>query len=675
VPPHPDSPGSHKHAPPPRGSRGRPRAGRPRSNIDRGSSSSSLAQGTSREAARIISHEVRAERVKLRAEADRHAGLALHILRLRTCLRQHLGAVGRGAPVTELQAAVALAAFLMYNHDGECIAPPHATNWMAKAQLASFLTGRHEDTLRKVWESFEKYGRIVLEDSKVRGPRRPNEDVLKALEPEIRRHVEETLLQSDVPMWVTRQSLKAVIRDLTNIECSYRTITRLCSEWGLEYGRLERPRHALTQKRLLARDVVLCQIRVAMMKGHIVCSADETFDNARTSLTHSFHPRGLPFSTFARATGAGLGGRLCLMHALTPLGLAGMPKDLAAVVGDISTPMPTCEMMFAAKEKVGDYHGNFDHATFMAWLEFRFVQWAKATFPDLMKGIPGAHEKKLCLKLDNAPYHIGTTENLVAGPSLRFDPLKCTKKVLFKGLMLATCKALEVSHTFILNDSEAVATTVIRVPINEEEAVKRGKASEYPYAEEIRVAAERWLMKNKPTVLENDAEYMLRTRLNGNAYIVWNAAGFPENMECEFVWAQGKSYTAAAWTGKRNMVGLAKDMHDGLYTCKLALPGVLETHGGNFVPSADGTCPSAMKLYQHVLYSSKGGAQMHIGVSSRLQGTMDTLQVPASLREIVESKSRNAMRYLMAQLLEAEGVPLGEGLEEDEEEDEELDDD
>jgi len=133
--------------------------------------------------------------------------------------------------------------------------------------------------------------------------------------------------------------------------------------------------------------------------------------------------------------------------------------------------------------------------------------------------------------------------------------------------------------------------------------------------------------------------------------------------------------TAAAWTGKRNMVELAKDMHDGLYTCKLALPGVLETHGENFVPIADGSCPSAMKLYQHVLFSSKGGAQMHIGVSSRLQGTMDTLQVPASLREIVESKSRNAMRYLMAQLLEAEGVPLGEGLEEDEEEDEELDDD
>ncbi len=106
--------------------------------------------------------------------------------------------------------------------------------------------------------------------------------------------------------------------------------------------------------------------------------------------------------------------------------------------------------------------------------------------------------------------------------------MKCTKKELLKGLMLATCKALEVSHTFILNDSEAVATTVIRVP--EEEAVKRGKASEYPYAEERRVAAERWLMKNKPTVLENDAEYMLRTRLNGNAYIVWNSAGFPENM-------------------------------------------------------------------------------------------------------------------------------------------------
>ena len=44
------------------------------------------------------------------------------------------------------------------------------------------------------------------------------------------------------------------------------------------------------------------------------------------------------------------------------------------------------------------------------------------------------------------------------------------------------------------------------------------------------MAAELWLMKNKPTVLENDAEYIIRTRLNGNAYIVWNSAGFPENM-------------------------------------------------------------------------------------------------------------------------------------------------
>jgi hypothetical protein len=55
------------------------------------------------------------------------------------------------------------------------------------------------------------------------------------------------------------------------------------------------------------------------------------------------------------------------------------------------------------------------------------------------------------------------------------------------------------------------------------------------------------------------------------------------------------------------MVELAKDMHDGLYTCKLALPGVLETHGENFAPIADGSCPSAIKLYQHVLYSQEGG--------------------------------------------------------------------
>jgi hypothetical protein len=35
-------------------------------------------------------------------------------------------------------------------------------------------------------------------------------------------------------------------------------------------------------------------------------------------------------------------------------------------------------------------------------------------------------------------------------------------------------------------------------------------------------------------------------------------------MAIEFVWAAGKAYAAAAWTGKRSTALLARDVHAGL---------------------------------------------------------------------------------------------------------------
>lgn len=80
---------------------------------------------------------------------------------------------------------------------------------------------------------------------------------------------------------------------------------------------------------------------------------------------------------------------------------------------------------------------------------------------------------------------------------------------------------------------------------------------------------------------------------------------------------------------------------------------------------ADGTCPAAAALFDHVLYSAKGGALSHIAVSARLAGTMGDLKVPGELEDIVATRGRNAMLYKQAQLLEEEGEELGEALEED----------
>jgi hypothetical protein len=198
-------------------------------------------------------------------------------------------------------------------------------------------------------------------------------------------------------------------------------------------------------------------------------------------------------------------------------------------------------------------------------------------------------------------------------------------------------------------------------------AAMRGKVGVFPSAEEIKVAAQQWLMDNSPSVLENDAEAALRVALNGNACILWNAPNFPELMPIEFVWAQAKAYAGAAWTGRRNMATLAEDVHTGLYTDAVAVPGVLQVRGGNFVQGADGACPAAAALFDHVLYSAKGGALSHIAVSLRLQGTMGDLKVPGELVDIVTTRGRNAMLYKQAQLLEKAGEELGEALEEDSE--------
>ena len=123
------------------------------------------------------------------------------------------------------------------------------------------------------------------------------------------------------------------------------------------------------------------------------------------------------------------------------------------------------------------------------------------------------------------------------------------------------------------------------------------------------------------------------------------------------------------------MVVLAEDIHTGLYTDTVAMPGVLQVRGGNFVEGDDGTCPAAAALFDHVLYSAKGGALSHIAVSARLEGTMDDLNVPEELEDIVATRGRNAMLYKQAQLLEEEGEELGEALEEDSEDEGEEGDD
>lgn len=319
-----------------------------------------------------------------------------------------MGARGHGEKLTELQAAVTIAAFLLYRSDGTLVAPSLAHSAAAKARVAALLTGRSAKAAEAQWVKFKAQGRLVLEVPGARGPKRAHEAELLALEATVKEHVRRVLLQQGVPGWVTRRSLQTLLREATGVHAGLPAISRLCKAWGLAYGRLRRPPAAATPKRLLQRDVAVCQLRRALAEGHTVLSADESFCNERESREFSLHPVGAPFAAFARASGSGLGRRLCFIQALGLRGLAGVPADLRAVVGSIAAPEPHCEMMFAAQQGVGDYHGNFTHPVFMQWVRQRLIPWALCAHPELAPGPPGALQRKLCLMLDNAPYHTGT---------------------------------------------------------------------------------------------------------------------------------------------------------------------------------------------------------------------------------------------------------------------------
>ena len=100
-------------------------------------------------------------------------------------------------------------------------------------------------------------------------------------------------------------------------------------------------------------------------------------------------------------------------------------------------------------------------------------------------------------------------------------PATAAKRVLFAGPLRAGCSELRVEHSCAAAAGAAAATTVvITVPVNEANAARRGQPGLWPYAEEIRDAALRWLVLHKPSVLENDVEHALRTELNGTAYVL-----------------------------------------------------------------------------------------------------------------------------------------------------------
>ena len=205
---------------------------------------------------------------------------------------------------------------------------------------------------------------------------------------------------------------------------------------------------------------------------------------------------------------------------------------------------------------------------------------------------------------DCATYHIGFHPDVDDESDVRFDPLKTGRPELVQRLIDLGCDEPTVLHTVMSKTkSDMVDESIIKmaVTINSDEKTRRGKNGEVARLPELQAAAHAWLVEHSPNTLMDDIEYKL------SAYgirIIWNVPNYSWGDLIEYCWSQSKDYADAMYFKGRTMVELAEHIHEGVYTGKVARPGMSYIKGGNFVLDVDsGECDSARNIFEHGFHS------------------------------------------------------------------------
>lgn len=596
-----------------------------------------------------------------------------------------------GAVVTRPQKLLALGGYLLHNAEGEIRTHADVKSEHQRLEVARALSGLAINTIKVIVAEFEASGSVTVEEGGTRGPPKRDWEELVALEPRLKKWVDEQLNDTSQCLWVTRQSIQAFIEVETGLHVSYARISQLADVWGLKYVTLQKAPVASTTERKIWRRLVVCQERLHMIRGGRGGSMDESYCNKRAAWQKSFANVGSLWSRWALGN-EGLGDRLCFIHGVEPRGLMGGE----APMGDLVTLMPTLHAVFKAGKGggVGDYHGNFTGPIFMTWAEVRLLPWFQHEFPNWATAGTGAEWRAgrgFTLSLDNAPYHVTLTPCLVPGPGFRFDPRQLSKKELFEAMVVLGCASLTVpNHTFykVVAGVKTLQPKVsIAVQLDDASKGLRAKAGVVPYLPELGVAALDWIIERTgqfPQVLMNDFEYFCYTKTNGNLVPEWNAANWPRRSPIEYVWGGAKAYAAAAFSKARTMVELNKHINEGLYTHQLARPGILEVKGGNYA-GVGGACAATAALFRHCLYEDDGGFASQIKQDPILRAcgplgdkgvaTMDDLIVPEDMRVLASERIRLIIKYRTAKMAAVEAnIDVGEALQAQDEGDEEGDD-
>lgn len=300
--------------------------------------------------------------------------------------------------------------------------------------------GIGEATVRRIMAEYNKNKKNVPEDlPKARG--RPEHIILKELRPVVRRYIRAQNLKGQ------HVSVELVREHLAKIKPEYKfpttTLWRTLSRWGFTYGTGKR-RSALKE-----RDYVILARRRYLRQKRLNRNLDGTFIRPEVYLDETFINKNHSnqFTWYFDEDGpevnkpAGKGERLIVVDAITLDGWVGK-----------------AELVFEAKKKTGDYHGQMDWGNFSRWFTVQ-----------LMPNIP---ENSIII-MDNASYHNVVEENSFPKSNSAKDDLRKwldDKEIpwgqdLLKTELYALCKSYEPKPEYKIDKiAEAAGHSILRTP-------------------------------------------------------------------------------------------------------------------------------------------------------------------------------------------------------------------
>ena len=364
---------------------------------------------------------------------------------------------------------------------------------------------------------------------------------------------------------VTNRKLRVWLRKTHKVRVSKRTMGRYIQKLGLSY-RPVKPRKRTLQKYRL--DVIRNYlIKLDEYKKSIANGEDIIMVYTDEPYVHTTHSRRFSYVSQKDKTinrSASKGRRLIILHAISDKGplcerVEGIPVDDLYWKGD--TPHPgarddgkvTCETLWLADSKAGDYHDNMTSEMFMQWVE-------KKLLPTFKKLHPTA---KMVLVADNAPYHHSRQIGSLASLS---------KSKLIDLMITEGCDFIDVPLSDLrysaLDSGDVDGVTdkgeFFRVEF-EKEAFQQRAAKNRPFIpnlDELKLGFAQWLRDNKPEALECKVERLLR---QSGHEVLWTPPYCPDLQPIELFWAAGKRRVADEFENGRKMRETVADLRDGWY--------------------------------------------------------------------------------------------------------------